>query len=320
MKVGITGANGFIGRHLVRALADAGLAPVGLVRRDGIEIDGAADVRRIPTLGADTDRAALADALKDLDAVVHLAAHVHVMQGGVEADFINANVAGAALLAEICAEVGITRFVFVSSVKAVGEGTDATPLSDTAMPRPEDAYGRSKLAAEERLAAIGRKSAMKTVILRPTFVYGWPPSGNLKTVISAIRRGLPLPLAGISNRRDMIYVGNLADAVRAALTAENVNDRPYFVSDGEAVSTPDFFRKVGRAFAKPARLFYVPVRVLYLAGAVTGRTGVIDRLTGNLEVDSGRFRRDAGWEPPYNMDQGLRIAAAASTANKPDGT
>ena len=316
MKIGVTGANGFVGKHVIRALADAGLQPVALVRRDDRKIDGATETRRIPSLGGDMNQDMLHACLNGLDGIVHLAAMVHQMHSGEETAFVKANVVGSVTLANACAAAGVPRFIFMSSVKAAGNRTRDRPLNAETPPAPEDAYGRSKLAAERRLAEIAAHTDMKIIILRPTFVYGWPYSGNFKAVISALQRGIPLPLAGIKNRRDMTFVGNLADAVRAALAAPDIGFGPYFLSDGKAISTPALFQKTGRAFASPARLFYLPNWALRMIGALTGRVEMIDRLTENLEVDAKPFRRDAGWQPPYNLDQGLRMTAGSSAYSK----
>ena len=320
MRVGVTGASGFIGQHATKALRDAGHHVRALVRRaPESDIPGVDDIRLIPSLGAKTDHTALSATLGGLDVIVHLAARVHIMQGGDETSFMDTNVGGSVALIEAAARAGVPRFIFMSSVKAAGERSGTTPLSASSTPAPEDAYGRSKLAAERALLEIARAQNLHLTILRPTFVYGWPAVGNLGAVVRALMRGIPLPLAGIDNRRDMIYIGNLADAVTAAVSAKTMGHTPYFLSDGDAISTPTFFRRVGVAFAKPARLFYVPVWMLRALGTLSGRSGMIDRLTESLEVDSGPFRRDAGWQPAYNMDQGLAALATNYRKHNQDG-
>lgn len=312
MKIGVTGANGLVGRHVCRALTRAGHAVVALVRDPaksaGLDI---VETRVLPTLGASMDKAALAGALSGLEAVVHLAAHVHVMKSAPDpAVFDAVNVAGSLAVLDAAIAAGAKRFVFMSSVKAAGERSDGTPLSTDMAPAPEDAYGRSKLAAERALTERAAGWNGRLVILRPTFVYGWPTTGNFRTVVNAVRKGVPLPLAAIRNRRDMAYAGNLADAVRAALASETVGAGPYFICDGDPVSTPELFRRTATAFAGRARLFPVPGWALKLAGALTGRGAAVARLRGDFRVDGSPFRRDAGWQPPYKMSEGLSEAAA----------
>lgn len=318
MIIAVTGANGFVGRHVCAALADAGQGVRALVRNPvATALPDATEVIALPSLGATTDPKKLARALSGADVLIHLAAHVHIMNAdGDDPAFHEVNVTGSQRLAEAAAAAGIRRIVFISSVKAVGERSDSDPITSSTIPAPEDAYGRSKYAAERALREIAARTDIELVVLRPTFVYGWPPSGNFKSVIAAVLKGLPLPLAAIDNRRDMTYVGNLADAVLRACTAPGLQAEPYFLSDGDAVSTAMLFRRVGKAFGRPARLFYAPIWLLRLAGAVTGRGAVIARLTDNFEVDIGPFTRDAGWHPPYNMAEGLDVCARARRAER----
>lgn len=316
MIIAVTGANGFIGRHVCTALVAAGQEVRALVRNPAATAPVKdAEMTAMPSLGATTDLGQLTAALMGVEVLIHLAAHVHVMKAeSGDPAFHDVNVAGSARLAEAAAAAGVRRIVFMSSVKAVGERSDSGPMSLSTVAAPEDAYGSSKRAAEQALEEITENSGIELVVLRPTFVYGWPPSGNFRTVINAVLKGLPLPLAAIDNRRDMIFVGNLADAVLRAGTAPKLAGGPYFLSDGAAVSTATLFRRVSKAFGKPARLFYVPLWLLRLAGTVTGRSDVIARLSENLEVEIGPFIRDAAWHPPYNMAEGLDACARARLA------
>lgn len=325
MRIGVTGANGFVGGYLLPALKDAGHDVVALVRSaTGLDLTSVDEIITIPTIDGRTDVDALTAALEGLDCVVHLAARVHVMDARLDDEaFTDVNVEGSLRLFDAARTAGVGRFVFLSSVKAAGERSDERPLTIDDAPMPEDAYGRSKLAAERQLNARAAGSACKLVVLRPAFVYGWPPAGNFRAVIKAVAKGIPLPLSAIRNARDMTYAGNLADAICAACTANGLLDEPYFVSDGTPVSTPDLFKGVGAALGRPARLFFVPVWLLRLMGTITGRSAAIARLTGNFVVDTAPFIRDARWQPPYKMSEGLSaVAEAWRAANQagPDRT
>ncbi len=316
MIAAVTGANGFIGGYVVHALIQAGHTVRALVRH-GVECD--IPVTRIQSLNASSDITELTDALQEVDAVVHLAARVHVMNGHEDEDgFFDVNVGGTCRLFEAAAAAGVKRFIFVSSVKAAAERSGDGPVTADDTAQPEDAYGRSKRAAEQELLARSKlDGAPDVVILRPTFVYGWPPTGNFATLVSAVRRGIPLPFAGIGNRRDMLYVGNLADAVRAACTSTAVGAGPYFICDGAPVSTTALFRETAKAFGAQARLFWMPEWSLRLLAVLTGKRAAMDRLLEDFRVDGAPFRRDADWQPPYKMAEGLaRCSAAASAMNK----
>ncbi len=320
MKVGVTGANGFVGGHLIQKLDAAGHAVTALVRnKDTIQNSSARSVVKIPSLNGRVRAKDLVTELAGLDVLIHLAGHVHKMNAeDDDAVFHDVNVVGSQHLFEAANTAGVKRFVFLSSVKAAGERSTETPITLQNSPGPEDAYGRSKRDAEQALQTMAKEADCSLIILRAPFVYGWPPVGNFKSVINAVQKGVPLPLASIRNQRHMIFVGNLVDALCLVSNAEGLNATPYFVADERSVSTPELFRFTGDAFASPARLFPMPVWVLRLAGLFTGRSSAVARLTENFEVDTEPFRRDAGWLPPYNMSEGLSICADAHDRSTTD--
>jgi len=321
MKIGVTGANGFVGTHLISKLEIEGHDVTALVR-DKTTISGSTKVSvvEIPSINGQLDVKSLSEKLKGLDALIHLAGHVHQMTAnGIETTFHDVNVLGSMRLFEAANKAGIKRFIFLSSVKAAGERSGESSLTLDNSPGPEDAYGRSKRDAEIELQALAANATCNLTILRATFVYGWPPVGNFKSVINAVQKGIPLPLSAIRNRRHMVYVGNLVDALCRACTLDTLASSPYFVADNDPVSTPDLFRLTGKAFGTPAKLFPMPVWLLRLAGALTRRRHIIARLTENLEVDTAPFRRDADWLPPYNMSEGLMICADNQAQSMKDG-
>ncbi len=174
------------------------------------------------------------------------------------------------------------------------------------MPHPEDAYAVSKLEAEEALKEALAGGQTKWTILRPPLVYGPGVQANFLRLMRTVARGMPLPLARIDNRRSLIYVGNLADAIKACLEAEAAAGRTWPVSDGEDLSTPELVRRLARALSTPARLVPVPVLLLRLAGALSGKAATVDRLVESLQVDATAIRVALPWTPPYSVDQGLQ--------------
>lgn len=314
MKIAVTGANGFVGQHTVRRLAEGGDTPIALIRDVTSLRNPGIEYAVIPTLNGNTSIPSLIDALQGCDGVVHLAAQVHDMTGKTpESVMRDVNINGAVRLLETAIAAQVKRFVFVSSVKAVGEHTEtAAPFDTNTIPSPQDPYGRSKLEGEQMLAETAAGKDIQLIILRPTFVYGWPLVGNFKLLVNAVKAGYHLPFMAVNNRRDMIYVGNLADAIATACHAKGTTNEPYYVCDGDPVSTPELIRRVGDAFGTPAKLVHFPLTALKLAGAITRKSATIQRLTENLEVDSSTFCRDAGWKPPYKMSEGLALCAAAA--------
>ena len=221
---------------------------------------------------------------EECEAVVHLANIAHTRASLDELQRVN--VEGTVAQAKRALELDVRRFVYLSSIKAA---------------QPDDAYGRAKLEAEQALAQI---SGLEVVILRPPLVYGPGVKANFRALMSAISSGWPLPFAGIGNRRSLVYVGNLCDAIIRCLQAAKAAGHTYSVSDGEAVSTPQLCRALGAALGRPARLFSLPPALLELVGGDRAK-----RLTRSLEVDDSAIRSELGWRPPYTFEQGLRATA-----------
>ena len=278
MRVAITGARGFVGSALEPAL-----------KRRGHE------VRSISREAIWT-----AESYAGCEAVVHLANVAHTAAG--EALLQRVNVEGTRRAAECAAERGVKRFVYISSIKASGEQTAKWPLDGSETPAPQDAYGRAKLAAERALVEVSARSGMAAIVLRPPLVYGPRVRWKFLSLIRAIARGWPLPLAAIRNRRSLLYVGNLADAIACCIEAPRPPTGALPVSDGQAVSTPELCHALGRALARPARLFPVPTGVLELLPGMKP-------LTRSLEVDDGHLRRELGWRAPVPFDQALSLTA-----------
>ena len=307
----VTGANGFVGRAVCAELARQGHR-VRAVVRDITRSDGLPGEPLVidkPFAHADWS-----GALDGVDAVVHLAARVHVMQETAAdplTEFRAANVEGTRALANAAARFGVRRFVFVSSIKVNGEGTPpGRPYRPDDPPRPQDAYGISKWEAESALHEIARDSDLEISIVRPPLVYGPGVGGNFLRLLKLVRRGIPLPLGAVDNRRSLIYNGNLASVLLACVAHPAAAGRTFLASDGDDMSTAQLVRRIGECLATHARLVPVPVSVLRLAGALTGRAAEVDRLVGSLVVDSSSLRTALGWSPPFDVHQGLRETAA----------
>lgn len=309
MKILVTGANGFVGRPLCARLAGLG-HHVAAALRPGAHLDGVAEIRAFAGLGRDSDwRGAVAG----MDAAVHLAARVHVMRDSAHdplAEFRAANVAATLRLAEQAAQAGLRHLVFMSSIKAAGEETGDRPFGpDDA--DPMDAYGVSKLEAEAGLRQAAESTGLAVTILRPPLVYGPGVKGNFRTLIRLVDRGVPLPLGLVRNRRSLIGVNNLTDAVRACLDAPPPAGtvRVFTLCDAETPSTAELIRVLAAALGRPARLLPIPPALLRLAGWLTGRSAAVQRLTASLEVDLSAIAATLGWTPPETLQDGLAATA-----------
>ncbi|HET9114369.1 MAG TPA: SDR family oxidoreductase [Burkholderiales bacterium] len=306
----ITGANGFVGRALCEAALVRGFAVKAATRSPCWFSDGIESAVIGPVDG-ETD---WTSALAGVDVVIHLAARVHVMRESALdplAEFRRVNAAGTAQLARSAAAAGAQRLVYVSTIKVNGEETTGERrYSELDGAAPQDAYGVSKWEAEQALHKVSRETGLQVVIVRPPLVYGAGVKGNFAQMLRAVARGVPLPLASVDNRRDLLYVGNLVDALLRCAVHPAAAGQTFLLSDGEPVSTPELLRRLAQALGVAGRLFPFPPALLKLAGKLTGRSAQIERLLGSLQIDSGKIRRELDWQPPYSLEQGLRDTAA----------
>ena len=309
MRVLVTGAAGFVGRALCPALAAAGHEVIAGVR-EGTAPPGAHAHR---TLGDLAEERSLDAAVAGVDAVVHLAARAHMMRETAADPLIlyrRVNVDGTRRLAEAAARADVRRFVLMSSVKVNGERTSMRPFTEDDPPAPADAYGISKREAEETLAAIASKMGLSAVALRTPLVYGPGVRANFLALLRLCDSPWPLPFGGVSgNRRSLIHLANLVDAIAVALVHPSANGI-YLVSDGEDLSTAGMIRRLRAALGRPTRLLPLPARLLETSLRLLGRGALADRLCGSLAVDTGRIARNLGWRPPITVDEGLAATVA----------
>lgn len=306
MKALVTGPNGFVGQALCTVLDRAGWQVARAVRRTR----GDAGEVAVGDIGADTS---WQEALQGCDAVVHLAARVHVMRDAAAdplAEFRAVNTAGTLNLARQAAQAGVRRFVFLSSIKVNGEETrSGRPFRADDPPAPEDAYAVSKHEAEQGLLALAAETGMAVAIIRPPLVYGPGVKANFRAMMGWLARGIPLPLGALDNRRSLVALDNLVDLIVTCLSHPTATNQVFLVSDGEDVSTAELLARTGLALGRPARLISVPTALLQLAARLLGKAAVARRLCGNLQVDISKTRDLLGWQPPIGMTEGLRRTA-----------
>jgi nucleoside-diphosphate-sugar epimerase len=260
------------------------------------------------SIGPDTQ---WAHALDNVDSVVHLAGRVHVMEDSSSdplSEYRIVNTAGTEKLARSAASSGVRRFIFMSTVKVNGEGR-GIPYCEDDIHGPSDPYSISKWEAEKIIKAIANETGIETVIIRAPMVYGPEVKANFLRLLKAVDRGIPMPVAGINNKRSMIYLGNLVDSIIACIDHSETAGQTYLVSDGEDISTPELIRQIAESLGKPAKLFYLPLFMLSLAGMITGNSHAIGRLTGSLTVDTSKIKKKLNWNPPFTLAQGLKQTA-----------
>lgn len=306
MRVAITGATGFVGRHVVTSMVAEGHEPAPIVRSPA----GLANEIVVGDIGSSRIDP---ETLRNVQCLIHLAARTHAMDdAGPSADaaYHRANVLGTRAVLDAAIGAGVRRIVFMSSIKAIGDDTGpGEQLVAESPPRPTDAYGRSKLEAENELRQRCTAAGIEWVIIRPPLVYGAGAKGNFERLIALITRRIPLPLASVHNRRSMVYVDNLASATVRACDAPGAANRVLVIAD-TTLSTPDLLRIVGTALERPARLLPFPPALLRLAGRLSGRSAIVDRLIGSLEVNSEDSFRALDWRPPIAPDTAMRETVA----------
>jgi nucleoside-diphosphate-sugar epimerase len=223
------------------------------------------------------------------------------------------NAAGSAALARAARTAGVRRLVLLSTTTVYGDRSHGRPFDESSPPAPATPYAQSKLEAEQLVAGILKGSPTELVVLRPPLVYGPGAKGNFARLVRLVQRGIPLPLGSVRNKRSLVFVDNLADAIMRALDHPAATGRTYVVSDGEDVSTPDLIARLAAALGRQPRLFAVPPALLRLVGALLGRGDEIGRLLDDMAVDSSRIRTELGWRPPFTVDEGLSRSVALTS-------
>lgn len=306
MRVVVTGASGFVGRATVRALAEAGHQITSVVRQ-------------APAGRTESDIAVLPDqtaatmwrrVVQNVDAVVHLVAHAHQGEratAAARADFKRVNIEITRALAVACRQTEVPRVVYVSSAKVFGECSpndafgNPVPFRAESRTAPEGPYGTSKLEAEQILSHELRPIALS--ILRPPLIYGPGMRGNLLSLLRAVSRQIPLPLAGLTNRRSLVHRRTVAEAIgRCLARAPGQRETQIFTLADLTVSTPDLVRMMARGLGVRARLFALPSAVLRAVGSLSGRGAQIDRLVGSFVIDGSAAAHALELVSPPDVD------------------
>ena len=303
----VTGAGGFVGREACAALLRGGYAVRAVARRNFSLPDGQTAGLAISLV----EDLATADHLEELlsgaYAVIHLAARVHRLSEApsVAAQAYERDVQMTRSLALAARRAGVSRLVYLSSVKALAECTPGGALARDAVPHPLDPYGRSKLAAERSLAAISASTGLQVVVIRPPLVYGSGASANFRQLVRWVARGVPLPLGGVRNRRSIISVENLTAFIVRCLGPVGDTFNTFHVSDAEPVSTPQLLRYVAAGLGVRPRLFSVRTSLLESLLALAGRTDQAARLLSSLELETQDSFDAVGWRPIIATGEGI---------------
>jgi len=303
MKILVTGATGFIGNSLCETLLKHGHEIVAVTRSQANTDRNITYLHK--ALTRDTD---WADAFKGVDVIIHLAGRAHVMKDASVDPYqayADINIHATKHLAEQAALSGVKRLIFLSSVKVNGEQTNGSAFNESAMPQPQDDYGKTKYEAEKVLSHVAKKSGMEVVIIRPPLVYGEGVKANFKSLLKLAQLNIPLPFGAIHNKRSLIYIENLIDFIVLCIDHPNAANQTFLVSDDEDVSTSQLIKHIKDASGKHHLLLPIPQGWLSFMMTLIGKSSLSDRLLGNLQVDITKAKTLLNWRPPFSVKEGI---------------
>lgn len=311
-RVLLTGASGFIGGALVRALLSSGFNLIACSRRVG----NSAESHFVPSPEL-SGAANWMPLLRGVDVVIHAAGKAHDRRPGIEQqrDLQRINVDGTVTLAKQALASGVGRFIFLSSIGVNGQVTPkGGAFSEANEPSPAAAYAVSKLRAETDLQYLLNGTPMRLTVIRPPLVYAFDAPGNFQRLLKLIASGVPLPFAAVTNKRSMIALENLVDFIVACTINSMAADELFLVSDGVDLSIGQIIDEISAGMGKRTRAFRFPVGVLSFLAKSAGRSELYGQICESLVVDSGKARRHLNWTPPISTVAALQSAGAAYAA------
>ena len=294
--IAVTGATGFVGRHLCAEASRTGVETRNLPR----------ELLR---------EARLSDSIRGVDAVVHLAARAHRQRddvGDPEAAFRADNVELTRFVAQACKAARVPRLIFVSSAGVLGRSSPPEGFCDTSPPAPHDAYTRSKLAAEELLRDRFAHD-LQIAIIRPPLVYGTGATGNFARLLQAATSGWPLPVGAMNAPRSFISVRNLCDLLLQVACAPDVGGLCLLAADAEITSVANFVRSIAVAAGRKPRIVRVPLRAVGVALRLANRQGEMSSLTMPFVVHCAAASSPLRWEPRFRLEDEIRWTVASTS-------
>lgn len=294
--IALTGATGFIGRHVLKELPKRGYRIRVLLRRPSEMPEGASSA----VIGDIASPQNMTVALRDVDAIIHSAGIAHAMSGRPDDDYRAINTEATIRLASAAERAGVKRFVFLSSIRAQSGPTASGILTEDRPAQPTDAYGRSKLEAERGLEKLG----IDWVALRPVLVYGPGAKGNMASLMRLAHLPVPLPFGGLRAQRSLLALDNLIAAMETVLGASGPLRRPFIVADPEPLTVPDMIAALRKGLGRRPGLIPAPEALLHIAARLARREEMWERLAGALVASPEALKR-LGWQPQVSTEEAL---------------
>lgn len=307
-RVLVTGASGFVGRALVNGLAADGLSVRAAMRQPSDIFPRGVEAVAVSDLTRAIDWWPL---LKGVDTVVHLAGITHAGKSIPEESYDSVNRLATTQLAAAAQKANVRRLIFTSSIRAQSGPAAPHVLTEDDPPRPTDAYGRSKLAAEDAI----RASGVGHTILRPVLVYGPDVKGNLAALLRLANTPWPLPFASFTNRRSMIARQNLIAAICFTMNSAAAENQTFIAADPDALTLADIVTAMRRAAGRRSALIPFPSSVIAATMKAAGRPELCERLGGELIASPAKLIT-AGWRPAVDTETGLAEMVQAASPRK----
>jgi nucleoside-diphosphate-sugar epimerase len=306
LKLLITGATGFIGNFLVKELLDKNFNVSAVLRSKNKNLPNNVKQFVVGDFDNNTD---FSSCLKNIDCVIHLAGKAHVIdknKSSVLKEFIKINTDLTINLAKQAENAGVSRFIFLSSIRVNGN-QNVNPFLESDTPDPQEPYAFSKYEAEQGLFKIAKNTSLEVVIIRPPLVYGANAPGNFGRLINwaKLKKPFPLPLGAIHNKRSLVAMDNLINFIIHTTTHKKAVNEIFLISDGLDVSTTQLLRKIIVAFNKKTFLLPIPANLMIFFLKLIGRKADAVRLFSSLQIDSSKARNLLDWKPVTTMDKQL---------------
>jgi len=303
-KIAVVGSSGFVGSYLTSSLNRDGLNVIAMVRKLSRESLTPSTVE----IGDVLSGGKYEGVFNEITTVVYTVARTHRVNeesSDFEQIYNEINCDAMIRVAKAAYRQGVKRFIFLSSLKVLGEETSRdVPFYYDSAPHPMGCYGRSKLLAENELIKLGRLTGLDVVIIRPPLIHGQGVKGNLDSLLRAVTLGVPLPFSRLSlNRRSLVSLENLCNLIKECVLNPAAKNQIFMVKDQYDRSTVDIVRMLAKDAGVRPILFPLPGFILHLVFSFIGRSSMLHRLVSDLTVNDEHTKNTLGWSPASLSDK-----------------